>query len=242
MNLGGALTGSLGGLMTGGPIGAAIGGIGGLLGGGGGGGGQALGGSGGMSMVSYPTYTPAPFISARLDGPDYTRPATALIKTATVGSIALLEVYPGTGTPMVQTLVTALGIVKIYLVPSGANVFLYLNANLLTPALLAKIKAACSGPVTTNPSQQQRLQLQTLWNQQQQQLLQQSLLAQQQQRMTQQQMMMQQNQMLADMQQQSLQNLMFQQQVNQQSQNFATLSNAQQAMHDAIMAMLNNAK
>lgn len=52
----------------------------------------------------------------------------------------------------------------------------------------------------------------------------------------------QQQQMLMDMQQQNMQNLMFQQQVNQQSQRFSTLTNAQKAMHDAIMAMLNNAK
>jgi len=49
-------------------------------------------------------------------------------------------------------------------------------------------------------------------------------------------------QMLADMQQQNMQNFMFQQEVNRQSQQFATLSNAQKAMHDSIMAMLNNAK
>jgi hypothetical protein len=48
--------------------------------------------------------------------------------------------------------------------------------------------------------------------------------------------------MLQDMQQQNQQNLLFQQQVNQESQKFATLSNAQKAMHDSIMAMLNNAK
>jgi hypothetical protein len=44
MNLGSALSGALGGLITGGPIGAAIGGIGGLLGGGGAGSG-GLGGA-----------------------------------------------------------------------------------------------------------------------------------------------------------------------------------------------------
>jgi len=42
-------------------------------------------------------------------------------------------------------------------------------------------------------------------------------------------------------QQQNMQNLMFQQQVNLQSQQFTTLSNAQKAMHDAIMALLSNA-
>jgi hypothetical protein len=51
-----------------------------------------------------------------------------------------------------------------------------------------------------------------------------------------------QQQMLAQMQQQNMQNLLFQQAVNQESQRFATLSNAQKAMHDAVMAMLNNAK
>ncbi len=51
-----------------------------------------------------------------------------------------------------------------------------------------------------------------------------------------------QQQMLQDMQQQNMQNLMFQQQMNQQAQQFTTLSNAQKAMHDSIMSMLNNAK
>ena len=55
-------------------------------------------------------------------------------------------------------------------------------------------------------------------------------------------MQQQQTQMMADMQQQNMQNFQFQQQVNQESQKFTTLSNAQKAMHDAIMAMLNNAK
>ena len=49
-------------------------------------------------------------------------------------------------------------------------------------------------------------------------------------------------QMQQQAQQMQQQNLMFQQMVNQESQKFTTLSNAQKAMHDAIMAMLNNAK
>ncbi len=52
----------------------------------------------------------------------------------------------------------------------------------------------------------------------------------------------QQQQMLADMQHQNQQNFLFQQKVNQQTQQFTTLSNAQKAMHDAIMAMLRNVK
>jgi len=39
-----------------------------------------------------------------------------------------------------------------------------------------------------------------------------------------------------------MQQFLFQQQMAQQSQSFQTLTNAQKAMNDAIMSMLNNAK
>ena len=51
-----------------------------------------------------------------------------------------------------------------------------------------------------------------------------------------------QSQMLMDMQRQNMQNLLFQQQINRQSQRVSTVANAQKAMHDAMMAMLNDLK
>ena len=138
---GSALTGALGGLMTGGPVGAAIGGVGGLLGGGG-------MGAEGMAPFNLASQSAA---------------LTQAISQTQQG------VRAGTGSPQELS-----GLVTTY-------------------------HALMGGPST-------------------------------------------QQQMLQDMQQQNMQNLMFQQQVDQQSQQFTTLSAAQKAMHDAIMAMLNNAK
>src|SRR5581483_6334062 len=91
MGLGGGLMGSLGGLLTGGPVGGIGGGVGGLLSGGLGGGIGGVAGltGGGASSNMFP--------STRLEGPNFTTAATAIARTSTVSSIALLEVYPGKG-------------------------------------------------------------------------------------------------------------------------------------------------
>lgn len=144
MNLNGALIGALGGLMTGGPIGGLGSGIGGLLGGGGA---LNMPGGGLDSFLAPPVFTPPPVV---LTGPEYTSTATKLAHATPLHSIKSLAVYPGSGTPLVQTLVPALGILKPYFA-SGASVLLYLQQGLINVATLQKLSAAAGVPVSFPP-------------------------------------------------------------------------------------------
>ncbi len=103
------------------------------------------------------------FAPLQLKGPDFSVAAAALMRTTRVASIALLQVYPGSGTPNMQTLSKALASLKIYFVPKGgSDVFLFLPAYLVPPAFLSLLQATCGARVTLNPTSFQQVQLQQL--------------------------------------------------------------------------------
>ena len=85
-------------------------------------------------------------VGIQIIGPEFTGPATSLAQNSKLGSIGLLLVYPGAGTPQVQTLVPALKILKSYLSPSG-SIVLYLSASLVSASLLSQLQSAAGVPV-----------------------------------------------------------------------------------------------
>ena len=102
---------------------------------------------------------------ANLFGPDFTRSAFQLTRNYRVGTINVLTVFPGMGTPMIGTLKPALTLLKPYFA-IGARVVLCLPAFLVPASLLSELSAAAGVPVslsTTTPlaEQQAMQQLQT---------------------------------------------------------------------------------
>lgn len=97
---------------------------------------------------------------AHLVGPEFTGPATDLSQHTGVGTISLLEVYPGSGSPNVQTLAPALGILRNYFSKS-ALVMLYLDARLVPPAVIMQAQAQAGVAVHLGgPAQAQTIQTQ----------------------------------------------------------------------------------
>ncbi len=85
--------------------------------------------------------------SAQITGPEFTGPATNLSHNSKLGSIGLLQVYPGAGTPQVKTLAPALKILKNYFGPLG-SVVLFLSPSLITASVLSELQAAAGVPVS----------------------------------------------------------------------------------------------
>ena len=97
-------------------------------------------------MTSLPAIAYMMWPSAQITGPEFTGPATNLSQNAKVGTLGLLQVYPGAGTPQVQTLVPALNILKKYFGPTG-SVVLFLSSSLVSRSLLSQLTAAAGVPV-----------------------------------------------------------------------------------------------
>jgi len=104
--------------------------------------------------------SPSLFPPVNLTGPNFVTAAAAIARTAKVGSIALLQVYPGSGTPPIQTLALALGSLRVYFT-AKADVFLYFPAGVISTALRQQLQMACGAQVTvtTTPFQQVQLSL-----------------------------------------------------------------------------------
>jgi len=86
-------------------------------------------------------------VIVQITGPEFTQPTLALMRTVGVGSISVLQVYPGGGAPAVQTLVPALTTLKLYFGPAGM-VVLYLRPSLVTSELLGQLQSAAGRPVS----------------------------------------------------------------------------------------------
>jgi hypothetical protein len=86
-------------------------------------------------------------VIVQVTGPEFTQPTLALMMNVGAGSISVLQVYPGSGAPQVQTLPPALSMLKKYFAPSGV-VVLYLNASQAPAALLQQLQSAAERPVT----------------------------------------------------------------------------------------------
>ena len=112
-----------------------------------------LGGSAGGSPRLFPP--------VRLTGPDFVRAAAAIAWTARVNSIALLQVHPGSGLPLIQTLAAALSSLRVFFT-AKANVFLYFPARTVSTALRQQLQMACGAKVTVNPTPYQQVQVEML--------------------------------------------------------------------------------
>lgn len=88
-----------------------------------------------------------------LIGPEFVWSATELSHKVGVGSITVLQVYPGAGTPVLQNLVPALSLLRNYFAKSGL-VVLYLDPNQLPAALLEQLRKAAGVPVEVGSNAQ----------------------------------------------------------------------------------------